>query len=127
MTLSPATPVDDDDRRFERRLPLQMLVEYESTADFLVDYTANISIGGMFIKTDRPLEVGARFRLRFQLPRLPRPIDTMAIVRWSLRPEEAGPMTAGMGIRFETLAPADREEVERLLFHWDDLDAPAPR
>ena len=50
MTLSPATPVDDDDRRFERRLPLQMLVEYESTADFLVDYTANISIGGMFIK-----------------------------------------------------------------------------
>ena len=45
MSLSTATPVDDD-RRYERRLPLQMLVEYESTADFLVDYTANISIGG---------------------------------------------------------------------------------
>lgn len=122
MSLSTATPVDTDDRRYERRLPLQMLVEYESTADFLVDYTANISIGGMFIKTDRPLEVGTRFRLRFQLPQVAHPIDTVAVVRWNLRPEEAGPMTAGMGIRFEALQSADRAEVERLLYHWDDAE-----
>ena len=107
------------DRRRTRRLPIKVLVEYECMQDFLVDYTANISIGGMFIKTDSPLELGTRFRLRFKLPDREQPIDTIAVVRWKLPPEEAGPMTAGMGIKFDELSPQDQAAVERLLADWE--------
>lgn len=111
--------LSEDERRENRRLPIRVLVEYECMEDFLVDYTANISIGGMFIKTDNPLEVGTRFRLRFQLPDMSRPIDTIAEVRWHLPPEDAGPMAAGMGIVFEELTDGDRTHVERLLKSWE--------
>ena len=111
--------MSDAERRQDRRLPIRVLVEYECLEDFLVDYTANISIGGMFIKTDKPLEVGTRFRLRFQLPDMSRPIDTIAEVRWNLPPEDAGPMAAGMGIVFEELGGSDQAHVERLLETWE--------
>lgn len=108
----------DPERRYQRRLPIRVLVEYESTEDFLVDYTANISIGGMFIHTDQPLPVGTHFRLRFQLPDMRRPIDTVAEVRWSLPPDQAAGMTPGMGIRFRDLGQGDRKQVEGLLATW---------
>ncbi len=110
---------DISERRSDRRLPIRVLVEYECVEDFLVDFTANISIGGMFIKTDKPLAVGTRFRLRFKLPDDDEPIDTVAEVRWVLPPEEAGPMAAGMGICFEDLSAGDRKKVEKLLEEWD--------
>ena len=56
------------EKRVTKRLPIRVLVEYESTEDFLIDYTANVSVGGMFIQTDAPLPLGSRFRLRFRVP-----------------------------------------------------------
>ena len=43
-------------------------VEYTNVEDFLVDYTSNETIGGMFIKTERPMAVGTAFQMRIQLP-----------------------------------------------------------
>ena len=106
-------------RRDTRRLPIKVLVEYECMQDFLTDYTANVSIGGMFIKTDSPLELGTRFRLRFRLPEREQPIDITAVVRWKLSPEDAGPMNAGMGICFEELSVADKAAVDELLNDWE--------
>ena len=88
--MSAAQVIDNDERRFERRLPIRITVEYEDTEDFLTDYTANLSIGGMFIETDEPLAMGARFRLRFSVPDRDEPIDTVAEVRWCWRFRCAG-------------------------------------
>lgn len=96
-----------------------VLCTYGDVEDFLVDYSANIAIGGMFIKTDSPLDVGTRFRLRMQLPGFPRSFDTTAEVRWVLPPEEAGPLAPGMGIVFDDLREADRKAVERMLADWE--------
>lgn len=119
---APARPTDateaDDQRRNGRRLPLEVEIEYESTEDFLTDYTANISLGGMFIKTNNPLELDTRFRLSFRLPTEDRVIETIAVVRWRVAPGAAGPMTPGMGVRFETLSPADRRAVDKMLSAW---------
>ena len=83
-----------------------------------MDYTSNHTIGGMFIKTDRPLAVGTCFVLRFQLPGTGRAIETEARVRWTLPVEVAAPMTPGMGVRFGRLTSQDRTTVERLLEKW---------
>lgn len=106
------------ERRKSRRLPINVMVEYEDQQDFLTDYTANMDIGGMFIKTSTPLEMGTRFRLRFKVSGRDKPIDTVAVVRWNLRPEEAGPLNAGMGVQFERLSASDEAAVQAMLDSW---------
>jgi len=110
--------IDDDERRFERRLPIRITVEYEDTEDFLTDYTANLSIGGMFIETKDPLAVSTRFRLRFSVPDRDEPIDTVAVVRWSQPASKTSPMAPGMGVRFEELSPDDMAVVQAMLSNW---------
>ena len=96
----------------------QVRVEYTNVEDFLVDYTSNETIGGMFIKTERPMAVGTQFNLRIQLPGGRRPIEADAEVRWTLPTDVAAPMTPGMGVRFSTLSSIDKGIVENLLASW---------
>ncbi len=107
------------DKRTTERLPIRMLVEYESSEDFLIDFTANMSIGGMFIQTTNPLPEKTRFRLRFRIPGREKPVDTVGKVCWVLPPEEAGCMQPGMGVRFDDLDPEDLACVEEMLAAWE--------
>ncbi|HJN75741.1 MAG TPA: TIGR02266 family protein [Myxococcota bacterium] len=107
------------ERRTLRRLPIRVLIEYELLEDFLHDYTANISVGGMFIQTDKPLDIGTRFRLRFQVPGRKRPIETYAEVRWSIPSETAGPMSPGMGVQFDALSPGDARCVREMIGEFE--------
>tara|TARA_B100000530_G_C15725642_1_gene395709 strand:- start:208 stop:561 length:354 start_codon:yes stop_codon:yes gene_type:complete len=93
-------------------------IEYTNVEDFLVDYTSNETIGGMFIKTERPMPVGTAFQMRIQLPGGRRAISVEAEVRWTLPCDVAAPMTPGMGIRFESLSSYDKAQVEGLLASW---------
>jgi len=93
-------------------------IEYTNVEDFLVDYTSNETIGGMFIKTERPMAVGTTFQMRIQLPGGRRAIDVEAEVRWTLPCDVAAPMTPGMGVRFESLSSYDKAQVEGLLASW---------
>lgn len=110
------------EKRAMRRLPIRVLVEYEALSEFLEDYTANLSIGGMFIATETPLELGTRFRLRFAVPGRGKPIETVGEVRWCVPPEQAGAMNAGMGVQFDPLKPAELRALKRLMNAYDDGD-----
>jgi len=116
--MSVARAIDTSDQRYQRRLPVRIDVEYEEMDDFLTDYTANISIGGMFIETEQPLAVGTRFRLRFTVPSRVKPIDTIAEVRWAQPRTPRSTLTPGMGVRFEELSAADLAAVQEMLAHW---------
>ena len=105
-------------QRATRRLPIRVEVEYSTTEDFLLDYTANVSLGGVFIVTDTPLEVGTRFRLRLRLPFRKRPLETLGVVRWVQ--ESDGVMNAGMGVLFDGLSGADQRAVERMIRSFED-------
>lgn len=107
------------ERRTNRRLPIRVMVEYETTEDFLIDYTANVSIGGMFIRTDDPLELGTRFRMRFRLPDRKKPIETYAVVRWVVSVANPGRMQPGMGVQFDELGPKDFRDVQELIVGWE--------
>ena len=116
--MSAARSLDSSDRRYQRRLPIRITVEYADLEDFLTDYTANLSIGGMFIETEEPLGVGTHFRLRFSVPNREAPIDTIAEVRWSQARKPSSPLSPGMGVRFRELSPDDREAVQEMLSDW---------
>jgi type IV pilus assembly protein PilZ len=97
---------DDNDRRREARAPIELKVEYKRLNTFFYDYTKNISKGGTFIKTDKPLDVGTIFLFKLMLPAQAQPLALRGEVRWVVKEGEPLPPQvpagheAGMGIRF---------------------------
>ena len=96
----------EDNRRQEPRAPIELKVEYKRLNTFFQDYTKNISRGGTFIKTRKPLPVGTEFIFKLVLPVLDQPLELHGEVRWVVREGEAPPPgiaeghEEGMGIRF---------------------------
>ena len=75
----------DDDRRREARAPIELKVEYKRLNTFFYDYTKNISKGGTFIKTEKPLDVGTIFLFKLMLPMQTEPLALRGEVRWVVK------------------------------------------
>src|SRR5438128_12478403 len=90
-----------EDLRQSQRAPVRLRIDYERMNAFFADYTRNISKGGTFIKTSRPLEVGSRCQFSLSLPALPVPLVLAGEVIWVLTTEDAQHSGAApaMGIR----------------------------
>jgi type IV pilus assembly protein PilZ len=104
-----------DEKRNHPRAPIELRVDYKRVNSFLADYTKNISRGGTFIGTDKPLPIGTRFHFKISLPGMREPFTLTGEVAW-IAPAGQSP---GMGIRFvyaDELGRATFEsEVERLM------------
>jgi type IV pilus assembly protein PilZ len=112
---------DEIDRRREERAPIELKIEYKRLNTFFYDYTKNISKGGTFIKTDKPLEIGTVFLFRLQVPAQAAPLAFRGEVRWVMRegqpapPGVASDHELGMGIRFVYDNPEQRLALERIV------------
>lgn len=99
------------------RAPIELKVAYEKLNTFFADYTKNISKGGTFIRTDKPLPMGTEFLFRLQVPGLAEPLSLRGEVRWRVCEGEPVPQgvaadhEAGMGIRFVFANEAERRAV----------------
>ena len=76
------------ERRQEERAPIELRVEYQRLNRFFYDYTKNISKGGTFIKTGKPLGIGTRFLFKLVVPNMAKPLVLLGEVRWVLREGE---------------------------------------
>lgn len=88
------------DRRYERRVAISIAHDGESFSA----YTRNISLGGVFVESDRSLPFGARVSLDFRIPTQGEAVLVDGQVRW-LEMEEGH--VRGIGIRFEGLRARD--------------------
>jgi type IV pilus assembly protein PilZ len=109
-----------EDRRLHERAPIELKVEYQRVNTFFADYTKNISRGGTFIATDRPLPVGTEFMFALGIPHLEEPLRLRGKVIWIVTTDDASRANpAGMGIEFQYSSEAERLDteavVERLL------------
>ena len=105
--------IKDDDRRSSPRAPIELKVEYKRLNSFFADYTKNISHGGTFIRTARPLDVGTDFVFKLGVPTLEEPLVLHGKVQWIVSPEDAGAeKEPGMGIHFVFNNDGEREAVE---------------
>ena len=107
-------------RRSNLRAPIELKVEYKRVNTFFADYTKNISRGGTFIATERPLPVGTEFVFALGIPNLDEPLRLCGKVIWLTQVADASPANpAGMGIEFQYRDDEERREkeaaVERLL------------
>jgi type IV pilus assembly protein PilZ len=108
--------------RKSARAPIELKVEYKKMNTFFADYTKNISKGGTFIKTERPLPVGTEFIFKLSLPKREAPFELQGAVIWTNQASEVQKPEVndmGMGIRFIFAEEKDRDafelEVEKLM------------
>jgi type IV pilus assembly protein PilZ len=103
----------DADRRFEDRHAIELKVEYKRLNTFFADYTKNISKGGTFIRTAKPLDIGTEFVFALSIPQLAEPVRLRGRVLWTTSPALATPGSpAGMGIRFQYADDKERLATE---------------
>lgn len=107
---------ESSDRRDNSRAQIELKVEYKRLNSFFADYTRNISRGGTFIKTGKPLKIGTEFMFKLFVPRLDGPLVLRGKVQWIVSDAEATEeQPAGMGIGFVYASEAEREKIERVV------------
>ena len=104
------------ERRRERRVPVQIQIRYQTVDGFFQDYMRNLSLGGIFIETAKPLPMNTKLRVEFCLPEMSNPIVADGVVVHTLRVgENRNPGVSGMGIRFAELEMSSRQVLEAYL------------
>src|SRR5271154_7538470 len=93
--------IDWSDRRTAERHSITLRVAYKRMNTFFADYAKNISKGGTFIRTSKPLEVGTEFVFVLSIPGQPDQLQLKGEVMWTVDDKAATEEhPAGMGIRF---------------------------
>jgi uncharacterized protein (TIGR02266 family) len=80
------------------RADIEMPVQMRIAADSFVGTSRNIGVGGLYVATERPLQVGDRLAVEFSLPELDHTVSVDAEVRWIRAPAPTGSL--GIGLRF---------------------------
>lgn len=110
-------PVGSEAREHPRQA-IELEVEYTRLNSFFSDYTKNISKGGTFIKTAKPLDIGTEFLFKLRVPRLEEPLRLLGRVQWVVTEsdvaagDDRGGGEPGMGIRFLFNEEGERKNLE---------------
>ncbi len=101
--------------RQHRRIGVNVLVSHESVSSFRKDLTGNLSEGGIFIKTSRPLPVGTIVYMDvFLKDDRSQTVHAVGEVIWA-REGDASESEAGMGITFLQIDEHDRCQLAQFI------------
>lgn len=106
-----------EERRKDPRTPIELKVTYKKLNTFFHDYTKNISKGGTFIRTDKPLDPDTEFLFKLVVPELMDPLTLRGKVKWvvaeeDVTEEEEDKEHPGMGIQFLYASDEERLRIE---------------
>lgn len=108
-----ATEADWANRREHDRARITLRVDYKRMNTFFADYAKNISKGGTFIRTTKPLDIGTEFVFVLSIPAHAEQLKLKGEVVWTVTEEQAsGDKQPGMGIRFKFVDDAERAAVD---------------
>ena len=105
----------------ERRSTLRAVARIEvydrdASADRVPLYVAgNVSVGGIFLITQTPFEVGTNLKIVFSLPGQEQPVQAMGAVAWSRNQRTAPDRQPGMGVQFMEIKMEDVERIRTLV------------
>ena len=93
-----------DNLRTEERVPIEFQVDYIHEGDYVLSFSKNISLGGMFLCAPEPLEPGSRLKLVFSVEEYYQ-AEVMAVVVWVNRSPKVEKI--GMGVQFMSPLSSD--------------------
>jgi len=131
MTSSYENPLQRQKRvRLERTVSLK----FKNLEGFVTELSENISLGGMFLRTEDPQPVGALFDFELTLEEEGPLIQGIAEVMWVRENDDGPERLSGMGVRFLELAPGSRALIYQVVDQHIvrggepyDLHEPSPR
>ncbi len=109
-----ASAASVDPRRTFPRYNARFAVRFGSVQDFVLEYAANISAGGVFVQTESPPELETVVRVAMELPGGGLPVEAKAVVVHRVTPAQARATEtmAGMGVQFVDSDDAFRERID---------------
>ena len=109
----------DDPRRAVPRLAARFAVRFATVQDFVLEYAANISAGGVFVQTETPLQLKTIVRVEMELPGGGGMVPARGVVVHRVTPEEAKQRgtLAGMGVQFMDGDDKFRERIDGAIDH----------
>lgn len=114
---------DVEGKRKFPRIRVNLEVEYSIEDDSFKEHLVNMSMGGVFIKTDNPVYVDTILDLKFSLPGLDRKIEITGKVMWASLYHPDDPTPPGMGILFTNTGKEDKRILEEYISkHLNDLE-----
>lgn len=115
-------------QRRSLRIDTHYKVSYSSPGDFQQAYIRNLSGGGVFIETDRILEMGTQVELEVLFPDEPQAFKLKAEVAWT-NPRKLSSTPQGMGLKFVELSDRVRNKINQIIeFHiTQSLNPPKSR
>lgn len=117
-----------DKERSSPRLPIPTLVDMEfEDGTFRHEFSVNISEGGMYVNTERPLAKDTKMTLRFAIPNLDWVFEIQAKVNWVVtvtQNERLDGKKDGMALQFTKITEEDAEKLSVYFknFKIEDLD-----
>ncbi len=91
---------------------MRLLVDSSESEAYLFDYSTNFSEGGIFLKTNRDLQLGTVINLKFSFPDSAKIFHVRGRVVW--KNTEKGPIRElgqGVGIEFINMENGTRQEI----------------
>ena len=114
-----------DNKRRAARLHHEIPVAYRSVGSFLTDWATNISQGGLFINTRKPLAVGTEVKILVQLPGASFPFQLEGRVTRVTEFDNHANLVPGMGVEFTGVDERQRDEIQAFVERLrKDLDEP---
>ena len=107
-----------NDKRNKERISLREKVQLKvkNVNDFITEYADNISLGGMFIKTSKPLPTGTQFDLEFTIGAEDKKIVGVGEVVWTKEfTSKEDDRESGMGIKFVDLKGNSKTVIKELI------------
>jgi uncharacterized protein (TIGR02266 family) len=111
-----STPEEDhQNRRNTDRVPFKIKVEYVSGGTTVTEEAQDVSLKGMFIRTDTPLSVGDPLVVSLSLPESTATLTLPTRVKWVSAFGSLEHPRPGMGVEFTGLDDRRRRALETLL------------
>jgi CRP/FNR family transcriptional regulator, cyclic AMP receptor protein len=108
------TAFDAKMRRTNQRVKKVLGLTFKTGSGLVKAFTEDMSIGGMFIRTPKPLAKGELFTLKLNMPNLPEPMKIGCEVMWD-RNEAAASQSQlpGMGVKFIQISESDQHRLKK--------------
>ena len=103
-----------ENERREVRCPATLKVTYRDIKEFRTEYTKNVSMGGMFIKTVNAPDIGTKVNLTLHIPGLREPIVMTGEVVYK-HTFAASEDDAGVGVKFIDIEEKSRKNLVKYL------------
>jgi len=117
----------EDPRRAFPRYRVNFAVRFATVQDFVLEYAANISAGGVFVRTEQPPPLKTVVQVEMELPGSDSPVPARGMVVHRVSKEEAEEkgVLPGVGVQFMDADDEFRQRIDAAIAHILDQEQAA--